>query len=139
MNAGGVHFSAGKNTREDLQAPYNVAGYTLMWSNFGGGFNMDSGEFTAPIAGLYRFTMSCIGWQDPNGIFDVNVRLGSDPTFDLELSQIVPGSNVNRVSGTWDMVLSENDVVYLEVQRGTLRTHANVPIIFTGYLVKEVL
>ncbi len=119
-------------------SPYDVKDYTLLWANYGNGFNMETGEFTAPVGGLYRFTMSTVGNDNPNGIFDVNAILRSDPGYNFEISQSVPDSGLHRISGTWDMNLKKDDVVFLQVQRGTIRIYSNVPLTFSGYLVNEI-
>ena len=105
--------------------------YDIADINEGAGFNKQTGKFRAPEGGTYGFTFS--GRTGGTSSTWVCVYKDGNLHHVSADSNEVWGNNINSI---WIMELSQGEEVYLEVTYGQLYASSNVPIIFTGNLLK---
>ena len=82
--------------------------------------NLESGEFRAPLAGIYAFTLHCITHEES---VEISV-LKNNQKEHLFLQ------NTSNMSGSWIFHLGEEDMVHVETTVGKC-----LEINFNGHLV----
>ncbi len=91
-----------------------------MEENHGKAFNFLTGEFTAPMVGLYRFGLSVIGKSDGHGYFTICVTKNGRIDRRFVDNTKVAYRLYTSVAGSWEMILFEGDRVALLMQHGTI-------------------
>ena len=107
--------------------------YDRLVVNEGNGMNIQNGIFKAPIGGVYFFTFMATSGADNYRGPAVSVRKNG-----VTQVVIVDGSGDPYVSlsGSWMLVLKENDEVYMNVDAGYLGQYYDWYTTFTGQLIK---
>ena len=115
-----------------------VLTYTNIVSNFGGGMDIDSGKFTAPVDGFYNFHFTALtAYQRLNHAFDLRIMLDGVYTQTIYDQANEPHNNI---AYSWQMQLVTGQQVYLEFpgnNQGIWSNGGGYPAIFEGQLVKE--
>ena len=88
--------------------------------NEGNDINLESGEFRAPLAGIYAFTLLCFTHEE-----SVEISVMKNNHKEHLFLQ-----NTSNISGSWIFHLEEGDMVHLET---TVKKHLEIN--FTGHLV----
>ncbi len=124
---GGVYFAGINNNVGYMQD--TVLTYTTTLINIGNGFNAETGEFSAPIAGSYEFSLTLHG-----NSAELYVRVNGQNTFNLLNTQ-----------GPWDydarifhLKLQEGDKVSVNLHSGQIYTNSMKIMTFIGRLVTEL-
>ena len=106
--------------------------YDRLVVNIGNGMNIENGVFRAPFGGVYFFTFMATTGADNHEV-KVSVRKN-------EVTQVVitdaGGSSYNSLSGSWMLVLEQNDEVYMNVDVGHLGQYYDWYTTFTGQLIQ---
>ena len=132
--AGGVHFSAWKTANVDQYHP--IVSYEQVQANFGGGFDSDSGEFTAPVAGLYRFIVSTTGENDADGKYSLIFKKNGQDIYLCE-QWTNPGQSWNRLSAVYEISLGAYEKLSLLQFHGKTLIGSSNPLIFMGDLISK--
>jgi len=103
--------------------------FSKMNMNVGGGFNMDSGKFTAPISGLYYFNVNVYG--APRDPVVLSIRAN-------EFQEVASCSGVGKASQSCIVDLDEKDTVgvYVNEKSKLVDNSSNRYSHFIGFLLK---
>lgn len=130
----GVHFYVTRNSSFSTREA--VVPFELARLNEGGGMNLTSGYFNAPVGGIYRFEFSAVKFPSATGLW-----------IDLQVNGAHVGraSTYQPVTGTYEGIslsaslrLNVNDRVnLLNRGDGVLFDDADHHTHFSGWLVEE--
>ena len=127
-----VIFNAVRNSGHDFRGSIT---YDRLDVNFGNGFDIESGTFTVPTSGTYRFSFSGQSGYEKLVHTVVNVKKNGRTNFKIgDYNDAVKG-DLNNLSYTWLMNLTQNDKVKLYASYGYLLANSDYPVTFTGELI----
>ena len=131
----GVHFYVQRKTNfEDNAATVT---FELQRLNAGGGMNLKTGVFTAPVPGIYFF--SFIGIRDDSSISGIEITLRLNKA-KVGMAVATAGLGSFSISIHATLKLKAGDRVYLVKDMGNkLREDSRHLSHFSGHLLKEEL
>jgi len=115
---------------EDWVGQDSFLPYTKMNSNLGGGLNMDTGKFTAPVTGLYFFALNVFGAPRDGVVLSIKMN---------DFFELASCSGVGKASQSCIIELDENDTVGVYVNEKSKLTDTNNQRYthFLGFLMRE--
>ena len=128
-----VIFSAYKNETDGtyISAGNYLEKFNGYLTNFGNGFLLPNGTFTAPRIGTYEFSIAAHSYSSNVAQLTVEHN-GADV-----LSFFTRGSSYNTLSFSWIMELQQEDTVKFKVTSGNIYCHTSYDCIFSGKLIKN--
>ena len=155
VNTKSVHFYVQRSTKYRLDSGPGPITFDVNQLNVGGAMNLKTGEFTAPVDGIYHFEFTCLKARDP---YDLVIYLrvrAKDPNitrvpYNIIYVASVPVVAATATSGlpsystgslTASLKLKAGDVVNLHSQhrRDALHDNEGHYTQFAGWLVEEDL
>ncbi len=131
---GGVHFSVEVPSGTlNFESGKNIAPFEKVYLNIGNGFDGQSGKFTTPVSGVYRFIFSFTGEGHSEDL--VVLLNGSQYTLFDQANNDVSDDDFATI--VWSMELKKGDVVNLQVHGGTMDSRYS-GLKFIGDLVSEL-
>ena len=127
-----VIFSAYKNDSHDIVIDYGnyMEDFNGFLVNFGNGFLLPNGTFTAPRKGIYEFSVDA--HARPNTILTVQCNGANELSFVAYTSQ-----HTSSMSFSWIMELEQEDTVKLFVKEESVYCDPSYNCIFSGKLIKN--
>ncbi|KAH3840422.1 heavy metal-binding protein HIP-like [Dreissena polymorpha] len=126
-------FASLTNHMENLGAGQHIV-FDNVFTNEGGAYNKYHGSFTAPVPGIYVFSLTLLSFQDLAGHFRV-LRNGAI------LVHIWPDGrgdgDYDTAAGTVVLVLNAGDVVAIDNQNAGTKLYGEHYSFFTGFLLKS--
>ena len=107
--------------------------YDIVDINEGAGFDQQTGKFRAPEGGTYFFTFSGLTSNSKSSTY---VRVYKDGSLHHVIYDGNDADTGNNINGSWMFSLSKGEEIHLEVTRGKLWASSDLPVIFTGNLLK---
>ena len=114
-----------------------MTSYTKFLTNHGGGFDLDSGIFTAPRTGVYHFSSAALQNFKGGHIMSVEKNNIKELEFLGETTSGAPGDD-DLLSFDFVMELQQGDTVRLKVTSGAFFCHPNYNCIFNGNFIREI-
>jgi hypothetical protein len=134
---GGVLFSASiRPASGSHDITYGALIFNEIQLNIGNGFSQETGIFTVPMTGTYRFTFSSESALTNTYDFTSIKILKNEVIY----SYIVDGNNgdnLDRMSHVWVMFLNASDAIHLSVNINGIYTSYNRETTFSGELVDQ--
>lgn len=131
-----IHFYVQRKTV--FRAIGTIIPFELEQLNEGGAFNLESGVFTVPVAGIYHFQASAVKLNTVMELF-IHLQVNGAVIGEAVTNQLYMGS-YDVVSMSSSLKLAANDTVNLYLAGGMLceneKTHQTH---FVGWLVEEDL
>ena len=118
MNEYSSYFSAGEY----------LEGFTGFLINFGNGFSLSNGRFTAQRKGNYEFSVAA--YHNTAGSSDLTVEHNGAQV--LIFRSFDDADAEDTLSFSWIMELQQGDVVRLKVTRGSFSCSSSANCIFSG-------
>jgi hypothetical protein len=133
---GGVLFAA---SIRPASGQHDISSGALIFNeiqlNIGNGFSQETGIFTVPMTGTYRFTFS----SESASTHTLPTSIGVNKN-GVQYFYIVDGNhadNLNRMSHVWVMFLNASDTIQLFVDQNGIYTNSNRETTFSGELVDQ--
>ncbi|XP_062607178.1 complement C1q-like protein 3 [Saccostrea cucullata] len=130
----GIGFYAYMSSDEPDPRGHHTLVYDVTQTNYGNGYNKDTGVFTAPMGGLYSFTWS------------TRVECHLAHTTDLVINAKIMGSTYaycgfNTVTGHVVAAVNQGDVVFMRTHstspgQGAIKSNEFGRSAFSGFLIK---
>ena len=150
-----VHFYVQRRTKYPGNSENGLIIFDVEQLNVGGAMNLTTGEFTAPVDGIYHFEFKCLKDQVPfesivylqKRAKDPNNKRVPSPYAVAKKDPVVAGTMMSNLSYystgslTASLKLKASDVVnlYSRSKRGYLFDSVSHYTQFTGWLVEEDL
>ena len=132
-----VHFYVQRNSSFDSDTGAYIP-FELARLNEGGAFNLASGNFTAPVQGIYHFQFSAVNDKAATSL-DIVLRVNGANVGETRTHQTATG-NLDTVSLSASLRLKAGDTVNLfKIRTGTLYDYFFHLTHFSGWLVEEDL
>ena len=124
MNEYSSYFSAGEY----------LEGFTGFLINFGNGFSLSNGGFTAQRNGNYEFSAAALHSNIEQGSNDLTVEHNGAQVLLFHSWEYSgnPNTDTDTMSFSWIMELKQGDVVRLKVSTGRFYCGPNYNCIFSG-------
>ena len=105
--------------------------YNEILDNVGDAMDIETGKFTCPMNGTYKFTFTALGKGSTNDA--ASVLLNGNKQFLIYNNDNNFGASLNHA---WTFILQKNDIVNLKVERGDIYLDANIRWSFSGYMIQ---
>ena len=130
-----VLFAAQRTSGEVTKG--NFITYSNLHTNLGAGFDKDSGLFTVPTSGIYRFYFSAMTDIDDHYAY---IRVYKNDAIDFYIHYNNRDSNAfphELLSYIWTMQLTQGDRIRLKVDNTDLFVGSSYPLFHSGELLIE--
>jgi len=125
-------FSAYIDSDGDINTG-NYVSFDAYHVNIGANFNLSTGEYVAPMDGIYEFSFSGEGL---GGATNCNMEVRINDAEDKHEFATLSATDSNLAS-TWMFELNKGDKLRLYVEEGSLHTDTNSHRIFNGKLLPD--
>ena len=138
-----IVFSALKTHGTYYSGSY-LTSYSKFLTNYGDGFNLQTGVFTAPRSGVYNFSASTyFGTNDDQDTHEISVEKNNRK--EMEFQSWIAHTNKWSIENDQDtltfdfiLVLQKSDTVRLRVNDGKFQCSDWYACIFSGHFVREI-
>ena len=114
-----------------------MASYTTFLTNRGGGFDLESGVFTAPRAGVYHFSFVALRLNKNRHRMSVEKNNVKVLEFYGETTEDTYGDQ-DLLSFDFIIELQQGDTVRLKVTSGAFYCRSDLECIFNGDFIREI-
>ncbi|XP_054642299.1 complement C1q tumor necrosis factor-related protein 6-like [Dunckerocampus dactyliophorus] len=122
-----VGFSVGLNTLKAPPREARIAIFKDVFNNVGNGYDNNTGTFTAPVKGLYFFSLTFHNVGD--AVINIYLYKNDRRVLNVDMPEAYPGSNTKAVT----IQVEKGDKMYV---KAFLRQNVTgVKAIFTGFLI----
>jgi hypothetical protein len=132
---GGVLFSASIRPESGWQ---DISSGALIFNkihlNIGNGFSQETGIFTVPMTGTYRFTFSS---ESARTLSATSIGVNKNGVLYSYIHDGNVADNYNNMSYVWVMFLNASDTIQLSVGDNGIYTDSNRETTFSGELVDQ--
>ena len=128
-----VIFSGYKNDSQDIVIDYGnyMEDFNGFLVNFGNGFLLPNGTFTAPRKGIYEFSVDAHAYSTNNAVLAVQHNGANELSFHIQ------NVSYGSLSFSWFMELKQDDTIRLYVQDGYVYCGDVYNCVFSGKLIKN--
>ena len=126
-----IIFSAYKNDDHYIMHGNYMGGFSGFLTNFGNGFLLPNGIFTAPRTGIYEFSVDAHAYSTNIAILTVQHNGANELSFHTQ------NVSYGSLSFSWIMELKQDDTVRIYVQDGYVYCGDVYNCVFSGKLIKN--
>ena len=133
--SGRVIFSASRYSNGDINSGHDIT-YDEALIDTASAMDLDNGIFKVPTHGVYQFSFTANNHCCDKEEYEiVDIYVNGRQQFRAEYWWESTGTYTSR---SWQMELKHSDQIKLRVTHGSIFANSDMPISFSGYLLKEI-